>query len=75
MVMFVCECGMHFQVTEEQLVKRRYQNCPNCDCKIPQDFVNSAVDLIETNAKYDNFKTFVIENKDIKGTITGSITL
>lgn len=75
MVIFVCECGMHFQVAEEQLVKRRYQNCPNCNVKIPQECVDSAVLSIQTNAKYNPFKSFVVENKDIKGVITGTVTL
>lgn len=75
MVIFACECGMHFQVTEEQLVKRRYQYCPNCEVKISQECVDSAVLLIQANTKHNPFKSFVVENKDIKGVITGTVTL
>lgn len=75
MVIFSCgECGTNFQVDEKQLLKRRFQKCPNCNTSIHQEIVNSAVNLIEANSnKAYASKVSVIEN--VKVEITGKLSL
>jgi len=75
MVIFSCgKCGINFQVEGEQLLQRRFQNCPNCNTPIHQEIVNSAINLIEANSnKAYASKASVVEN--LKVEITGKLSL
>jgi protein-arginine kinase activator protein McsA len=75
MIIFKCgSCGMPFQVTEEKLLERRSQRCPNCYETFPNDCISSIIEMIYSNKKWES-QAYLVEDKDIKGVITGTVTL
>jgi hypothetical protein len=66
---------MRFQVEEERMLSKDAQRCPNCNEVFPRGGIEALKALLMSNSQEHNFKIFISEDREIKGLITGTLSL
>jgi hypothetical protein len=76
LITFECECGLKFKVPLNSFILREVdeQICPSCYNQFPKEPLAAVRALIQSNQKH-YFKVYLAEDLEIKGKITGVVTL